>query len=165
MDNRAEDGTAGQDVPAVTGRHPALRDGDTAVRHLREQQHEQRWPSGFGETLALHEQVSLALQVWKRAEHAHRTVRYGMPDAVPPGPVDLVAAITVVHQLVRTDVDDLEAALIALARGAGVTWEELAPALGQKDRRGAQRYADRLGPGEVLHARVVAALSAQPDKG
>lgn len=151
-------------TPAVTGRHPALRDAYTAVRHLRERQHEQRWPSGFGETLALHDQVTLALQVWKRAEYAHRTTHHG-PNAKPmPSQVDLVAALTVVHQLVRADVDDLESALIAFARDAGVTWEELAPALDQKDRRGAQRYADRLGPGDVLHARTVDAL-AKPDQG
>lgn len=45
------------------------------------------------------------------------------------GPQRLLAANSVIHLLVRADVDDLEFALISLTCDAGVTRDWLAPAL------------------------------------
>lgn len=83
-----------------------------------------------------------ALRVWG----ANQQTRYH-PDgqAVSEADdVDTVAALMVLHHQVRDCVDQLEAELVEQARQRGITWEELAPALGVRDRRGALNYHRRL---------------------
>jgi hypothetical protein len=53
-------------------------------------------------------------------------------------------ALTLLHDLVRECVDQLECELIEQTRRRGVTWDELAAALGVSDRRGALNYHRRL---------------------
>ncbi|WP_285613077.1 hypothetical protein [Actinokineospora globicatena] len=57
---------------------------------------------------------------------------------------DTLAALVVVHDVVRPMIDQLESELIAQSRAHGATWDAVAPAVGCGDRRGAQAYSRRL---------------------
>jgi hypothetical protein len=61
------------------------------------------------------------------------------------GPQDLLDALTVLHQ-VRDQLDRWEPTLIGAARAGGVTWSQLAPALGLSSRQAAERRYLRLNP-------------------
>ena len=69
--------------------------------------------------------------------------------AEPAGPApdrsELVAALTALRE-VRDELASWEPALIAAARSAGVSWAELAPALGVSSRQAAERRFLRLQP-------------------
>jgi hypothetical protein len=57
--------------------------------------------------------------------------------------VDLVAALSLLP-LVRAEVDEMEAGLIMVARGRGMSWSRIAFALGLRTAQAAQQRADRL---------------------
>ena len=56
---------------------------------------------------------------------------------------DLVAALTLLP-LVRTELDELELALLRMARGEGLTWASIASGLGMGSAQAAQQRHDRL---------------------
>jgi hypothetical protein len=58
---------------------------------------------------------------------------------------DLLAALTTVHH-VRAYLDQWEPALIGAARSHGLTWAQIAPALGLSSRQAAERRYLRLNP-------------------
>ena len=68
----------------------------------------------------------------------------GDGDGAPPR-ADLVAALTALREL-RDELASWEPALIAAARSAGVSWADLAPALGVSSRQAAERRFLRLQP-------------------
>lgn len=57
---------------------------------------------------------------------------------------DLVAAMTLLP-VVRAEVDELEASLLFLARSEGMTWAQIAFAMGLRSAQAAQQRAERLG--------------------
>src|ERR1700753_2824103 len=61
------------------------------------------------------------------------------------GGADLAGALTLLA-LVRAEVDQLEASLLLIARGQGMTWQELAFALGLGSAQAARPRYERLGP-------------------
>lgn len=56
---------------------------------------------------------------------------------------DLTAALTLMP-MVRAEVDQVEASLLMIARGRGMTWQELAFALGLGSAQAARQRYDRL---------------------
>ncbi|MVA75813.1 DNA-binding protein [Auraticoccus sp. F435] len=56
---------------------------------------------------------------------------------------DLAAALTLVPEA-RAQLDGLEASLIGVARGRGMTWAQIAFALGLRSAQAAQQRSDRL---------------------
>jgi hypothetical protein len=67
------------------------------------------------------------------------------PDGLAPARAELVAALTALREL-RDELASWEPVLIAAARSAGVSWAELAPALGVSSRQAAERRFLRLQP-------------------
>jgi hypothetical protein len=67
------------------------------------------------------------------------------PDETGPSRAELLAALTALREL-RDDLAVWEPPLIAAARAAGVSWAELAPALGVSSRQAAERRFLRLQP-------------------
>jgi hypothetical protein len=67
------------------------------------------------------------------------------PDGPAPARAELVAALTALREL-RDELASWEPALIAAARSAGVSWADLAPALGVSSRQAAERRFLRLHP-------------------
>jgi hypothetical protein len=67
------------------------------------------------------------------------------PDVPAPARAELVAALAALREL-RDELASWEPALIATARAAGVSWAELAPALGVSSRQAAERRYLRLQP-------------------
>ncbi len=61
----------------------------------------------------------------------------------PVDQADLTAALTLVP-LVRAEVDQLEASLLLIARGQGMTWQELAFGLGLGSAQAARQRYERL---------------------
>jgi hypothetical protein len=66
-------------------------------------------------------------------------------DGPAPDPAELVSALTALREL-RDELAPWEPALIAAARSAGVSWADLAPALGVSSRQAAERRFLRLQP-------------------
>jgi hypothetical protein len=66
-------------------------------------------------------------------------------DGRAPGRAELLAALTALREL-RDELASWEPALIAAARSAGVSWTDLAPALGVSSRQAAERRFLRLQP-------------------
>lgn len=75
------------------------------------------------------------------------------PDGPAPGGTELVAALTALRQL-RDELAAWEPALIAAARSAGVSWADLAPALGVSSRQAAERRFLRLQPSDAEDRRT-----------
>ena len=67
------------------------------------------------------------------------------PDETGPSRAELLAALTALREL-RDELAVWEPPLIAAARAAGVSWAELAPALGVSSRQAAERRFLRLQP-------------------
>ena len=67
------------------------------------------------------------------------------PAGPPPDRSELVAALAALREL-REELGSWEPALIAAARSAGVSWADLAPALGVSSRQAAERRFLRLQP-------------------
>jgi len=67
------------------------------------------------------------------------------PAGPPPDRSELVAALAALREL-REELASWEPALIAAARSAGVSWADLAPALGVSSRQAAERRFLRLQP-------------------
>jgi hypothetical protein len=67
------------------------------------------------------------------------------PDGPRPARAELIAALTALREL-RDELASWEPALIAAARSAGVSWADLAPALGVSSRQAAERRFLRLQP-------------------
>jgi hypothetical protein len=61
----------------------------------------------------------------------------------PVDRADLTAALTLLP-LVRAEVDQLEASLLLIARGQGMTWQELAFGLGLGSAQAARQRYERL---------------------
>jgi DNA-binding transcriptional MerR regulator len=61
---------------------------------------------------------------------------------------DLIAALTTVPGL-RQELDELEAALIDRVRASGVSWHDIATALGLRSRQAAEQRRLRLAPARV----------------
>jgi hypothetical protein len=61
----------------------------------------------------------------------------------PVDTADLTAALTLMP-MVRAEVDQLEASLLIIARGAGMTWQELAFGLGLGSAQAARQRYERL---------------------
>jgi len=76
---------------------------------------------------------------------------------------DLTAALTLMPK-VRAEVDQLEEALLLIARGRGMTWQELAFALGLGSAQAARQRYERL-TRRTAPARALASPSATPDDG
>jgi hypothetical protein len=68
--------------------------------------------------------------------------------AEPPGPAELLAALTVLRYL-RQELATWEPQLITAAREQGVSWASLAPALGVTSRQAAERRYLRLRPSDT----------------
>lgn len=66
-----------------------------------------------------------------------------LADEPPVDADDLVAALSLVPE-VRSEVDDLEISLVEIARGRGMTWAEIAFALGLGSAQAAHQRHDRL---------------------
>lgn len=64
-------------------------------------------------------------------------------DEDPADAADLTAALTLMPQ-VRAEADQMEASLLAIARGRGMTWQELAFGLGLSSAQAAQQRYERL---------------------
>ena len=71
--------------------------------------------------------------------------RAAEPAGPPPDRSELVAALAALREL-REELASWEPALIAAARSAGVSWADLAPALGVSSRQAAERRFLRLQP-------------------
>lgn len=71
--------------------------------------------------------------------------RDAAPGSEAPGPAELLAALVALRHL-REEVASWEPRLIAAARGHGVSWAALAPALGVTSRQAAERRYLRLRP-------------------
>ncbi|MEU8221439.1 hypothetical protein [Kribbella sp. NPDC048915] len=86
----------------------------------------------------------------------------GRPAADGP---ELLAALTAMREL-RDQLTEWEPALIAAARACGVTWSEIAPALGLTSRQAAERRYLRLtpSPGEVPEGTREQRVQAARDK-
>jgi hypothetical protein len=67
------------------------------------------------------------------------------PAGPAPAPTELVAALAALREL-RDELASWEPALVAAARAAGVSWADLAPALGVNSRQAAERRFLRLQP-------------------
>jgi hypothetical protein len=67
------------------------------------------------------------------------------PDGPAPDRAELIAALAALREL-RDELAAWEPALIAAARAAGVSWADLAPALGVNSRQAAERRFLRLRP-------------------
>ena len=87
-------------------------------------------------TLLPHEAVRLVELL------AAGTARYADDEAQVDGD-DLVAALTLLPQ-VRAELDETELGLLAMARGRGLTWAQVAEALGLGSAQAAQQRHDRL---------------------
>lgn len=61
----------------------------------------------------------------------------------PVDAADLTAALTLMP-LVRAEADQIEASLLTVARGRGMTWQELAFGLGLRSSQAAQQRYERL---------------------
>jgi hypothetical protein len=79
-------------------------------------------------------------------------VGQGPPGETPVSAAELLDALALVRR-VRSEVADLEPILIAAARAAGVSWQDLAPSLGVTSRQAAERR----------FLRSTAAPTGQPD--
>jgi hypothetical protein len=77
-----------------------------------------------------------------RRQAAKRTV---VQDAQAVDGAELLAALTALREL-RDQLTDWEPALIGAARARGITWSEIAPALGLTSRQAAERRYLRLNP-------------------
>jgi hypothetical protein len=75
------------------------------------------------------------------------------PDRPAPGRAELVAALSALREL-RDELASWEPVLIATARSAGVSWAELAPALGVSSRQAAERRFLRLQPSDAQDRRT-----------
>jgi hypothetical protein len=64
-------------------------------------------------------------------------------DEEPVDAADLTAALTLIPR-VRAEVDQLEASLLLIARGQGMTWQELAFSLGLGSAQAARQRYERL---------------------
>jgi hypothetical protein len=64
-------------------------------------------------------------------------------DEEPVDAADLTAALTLIPR-VRAEIDQLEASLLLIARGQGMTWQELAFGLGLGSAQAAHQRYDRL---------------------
>lgn len=65
------------------------------------------------------------------------------PGEEPVDDADLVAALTLVPHL-RAEVDTMEAGLLTLARGRGLTWQQIAYGLGLGSAQAAKQRFERL---------------------
>ncbi|MGK5676482.1 DNA-binding protein [Micromonospora sp. URMC 106] len=65
------------------------------------------------------------------------------PGEEPVDDADLVAALTLVPHL-RAEVDAMEAGLLTLARGRGLTWQQIAYGLGLGSAQAAKQRFERL---------------------
>ncbi|MEU9509667.1 DNA-binding protein [Micromonospora sp. NPDC048170] len=65
------------------------------------------------------------------------------PGEEPADDADLVAALTLVPHL-RAEVDTMEAGLLTLARGRGMTWQQIAFGLGLGSAQAAKQRFERL---------------------
>jgi hypothetical protein len=74
-------------------------------------------------------------------------------DGPAPDRADLLAALTALREL-RDELASWEPPLIAAARAAGVSWAELAPALGVGSRQAAERRFLRLQPSGAADQRT-----------
>ncbi|SDT38227.1 DNA-binding protein [Microlunatus soli] len=87
------------------------------------------------------------------------TARPGRPAAIPPSAVDLVQdavhrsadlaeedllSALVLLPAARAEVDGLESGLLFLARSAGLTWAQIAEAMGFNSPQACQQHYDRL---------------------
>lgn len=77
----------------------------------------------------------------------------GSPGGPAPDRADLLAALTALREL-RDELASWEPPLIAAARAAGVSWAELAPALGVGSRQAAERRFLRLQPSDPADQRT-----------
>ena len=75
------------------------------------------------------------------------------PAGPPPDRSELVAALAALREL-REELASWEPALIAAARSAGVSWADLAPALGVSSRQAAERRFLRLQPSGARDGRT-----------
>jgi hypothetical protein len=75
----------------------------------------------------------------------YRAVRHAL-DAVPPVRAEVVAALRLIPTL-REELDGVERAVIDAARRSGVSWTEIASALGLRSRQAAEQRRLRLGAG------------------
>lgn len=64
-------------------------------------------------------------------------------DEEPVDTADLTAALTLIPR-VRAEIDQLEASLLLIARGQGMTWQELAFGLGLGSAQAARQRYERL---------------------
>ena len=64
-------------------------------------------------------------------------------DEEPVDAADLTAALTLVPRI-RAEIDQLEASLLLIARGQGMTWQELAFGLGLGSAQAARQRYERL---------------------
>lgn len=103
------------------------------------------------------------------AHEAVRLVSLIGGGAVPPAEgepavdrADLVAAMTLLP-VVRAEVDELEASLLFLARSEGMTWAQIAFAMGLRSAQAAQQRGERLG--ERGDAHLSARLSSADQYG
>jgi hypothetical protein len=64
-------------------------------------------------------------------------------DEEPADAADLTAALTLIPR-VRAETDQLEASLLLIARGRGMTWQELAFGLGLGSAQAARQRYERL---------------------
>ncbi|MCX4385323.1 DNA-binding protein [Micromonospora peucetia] len=65
------------------------------------------------------------------------------PGEEPADEADLIAALTLVPHL-RAEVDTMEAGLLTLARGRGLTWQQIAYGLGLGSAQAAKQRFERL---------------------
>ena len=63
--------------------------------------------------------------------------------SLPAKMADLIAALTLVPHL-RAEVDTMEAGLLTLARGRGLTWQQIAYGLGLGSAQAAKQRFERL---------------------
>jgi hypothetical protein len=66
-----------------------------------------------------------------------------LADEEPVDAEDLVAALTLMP-LVRTELDEIELALLRMARAGGMTWSQIASGLGLRSPQAVQQRHDRL---------------------
>lgn len=81
--------------------------------------------------------------------------------SLPAG--DVLAALTVLRH-VREEIAEWEPRLIEAARACGVSWAELAPALGVTSRQAAERRYLRLRPSETGETTAEARVQAERDR-
>ncbi|NYI04489.1 DNA-binding protein [Allostreptomyces psammosilenae] len=83
------------------------------------------------------------LDAWRRV--AHLAAGAAIPDEGRPSvdATDIAAALTLVHQA-RAEVDQLEIGLLEMARGRGLTWQQIAYSLGLGTAQAARQRHQRL---------------------